>query len=101
HKRLLFVCKGNICRSPFAVKYAKKHMPGWYISSARYYPVTGRCSPPEAIQCASEFGIDLHRHYSMGLSLDIVEKADALIVFDLENFAHVIRAHSKAKRKII
>jgi protein-tyrosine-phosphatase len=31
--RVLFICKGNICRSPAAMYYLQKRRPGWFVES--------------------------------------------------------------------
>ena len=53
--KLVFVCKGNICRSPFAAEYAKRILPGLEIHSAGYYSVANRPSPENAIAAAAQF----------------------------------------------
>ncbi len=50
---ILFVCKGNICRSPFAYSYLKgKYPSNTGIMSAGYYPKKDRIPPEAAIKAA-------------------------------------------------
>ena len=85
-KQILFVCKGNICRSPFAEAALRKLAPrGIEIRSAGYYPAGDRPSPQDAIAAASAFGIDLSQHRSRVLDEEAMQWADAIFFFDLEN----------------
>lgn len=64
---LLFVCKGNICRSPFAAEYAARRLHergvvGVKCRSAGYAPSQASASPPHAIAAARRYGVDLSAH---------------------------------------
>lgn len=89
---LLFVCMGNICRSPFAERLATVQLPeGHRASSAGHFPEPGRRSPRQAIRAARlGFGVDLRGHRSRVLSPAIVDAADAVFVCDTHNQAAVI-----------
>jgi protein-tyrosine-phosphatase len=85
-RSVLFVCKGNICRSPFAERYARGVFPEHVrVASAGYYPVADRESPPEAVIAARSRGVDLAEHRSRLLSAQSVGDADIVFVFDEEN----------------
>ncbi len=84
---VMFVCKGNICRSPFAHHYAKSKLrPSVRVTSSGYFPKSGRPSPKEASVAASRFGIDLESHRSVLLTQELVDQTDVVIVFDYENY---------------
>ena len=54
---LMFVCKGNICRSPFAEQYLLgKTNQFKRLDSCGYFPKSGRPSPENAAIAASQFG---------------------------------------------
>lgn len=98
---ILFVCKGNICRSPFAHHYLRTSLSSEIkILSAGYFPTDGRPSPPEAVQAGLRFGIDLSAHRSTIINPEIVEKADVIFTFDEENYRTVAKLFPSAKRKI-
>jgi protein-tyrosine phosphatase len=64
---LLFVCKGNICRSPFAAEYAARRLRERGVTdvlcrSAGYAPSQAPASPPHAIAAARAYGVDLSAH---------------------------------------
>jgi len=70
---LVFVCKGNICRSPFAARYAERRLrelavTGVACRSAGYAPSQAPASPPHAIAAARAYQVDLAAHRPLGLS---------------------------------
>jgi protein-tyrosine phosphatase len=70
---LIFVCKGNICRSPFAARYAERRLrelgvTGVSCRSAGYAPSQAPASPPHAITAARAYEVDLAAHRPMGLT---------------------------------
>jgi protein-tyrosine-phosphatase/predicted ATP-grasp superfamily ATP-dependent carboligase len=85
-RKMLFLCKGNICRSPFAAEYARKLLPDVEIASAGYYPEANRPSPPEAVAAAADFGVDLSSSRSKILGRGQLQQSDAVFVFDMENY---------------
>ncbi|GAC1652207.1 MAG: hypothetical protein NVS9B15_12700 [Acidobacteriaceae bacterium] len=85
-RSILFLCYGNICRSPFAEALAKKHMPGFAIASAGFYPKDGRSSPDFMRKAAQEFGVDLRSHRSQRVDEAMVGRHDLIIVMDRRNY---------------
>jgi protein-tyrosine-phosphatase/predicted ATP-grasp superfamily ATP-dependent carboligase len=79
---ILFLCKGNICRSPFAEAKARAKWPGKAITSAGTYPKSDRSSPPEAIEAARALGIDLDRHRSRFADRETLARHETIVVFD-------------------
>ena len=85
-RKVLFVCKGNICRSPFAELAAKQLIgAGKEFRSAGHYPVAGRHSPANALEAAQSFSLDMSSHQSVVLTEELINWADAIFVFDAEN----------------
>lgn len=82
-QRLLFVCYGNICRSPYA-HYRAEQM----LSGSRHRVRSGgfvgpdRHSPPEAQAAALERGVDLAAHISGPLPAALVQDSTLIIVMD-------------------
>ncbi len=101
-KSVLFVCKGNICRSPFAHYYLKSICPsGIEVTSCGYYPADGRPSPKEAIEAGQRLGIDIGSHRSTIINSEMVESADVIFTFDEENHRIITKHFSYAKSKIV
>jgi protein-tyrosine-phosphatase len=86
-RRLLFLCQGNICRSPFAAALlaGKLGDPAFTVLSAGMLPRQGHNSPAEAVAAAAEFAIDLGGHRSQHLSRHLANTVDVILVFDQKN----------------
>jgi protein-tyrosine-phosphatase/predicted ATP-grasp superfamily ATP-dependent carboligase len=89
--RLLFVCQGNICRSPFAAALARILFgeAGPNVESAGTLSRPGRPTPAHGIRAAAARGIDLAAHRSAWLTREAARAASLLIVFDEINRAAV------------
>jgi protein-tyrosine-phosphatase len=86
--RVLFVCQGNICRSPFAAAVLRSRLgdhAAISIGSAGMIPHPGRPTPPLGLQAAAAIGIDLAAHRSAWLTRETAEAASLLVVFDETN----------------
>lgn len=74
---LLFVCQGNICRSPFAER-ALRQMAGSYpeldVQSSGFCPELGRRSPEEAVAAARRRDVTLDDHRSKVLDDDVLRR---------------------------
>lgn len=82
--RVLFVCHGNICRSPYAEGALRRELsPGLRervaVESAGFV-MPGRPSPPEAAQAAGERSVDLSGHRSRLVTPGSVRAADVVFV---------------------
>lgn len=78
--RILVLCLGNICRSPFAE--ARLREAGVSKVRSRGFIGPGRPSPPEALAAARDLGAELESHVSATVSAADVEWADVVIVMN-------------------
>lgn len=78
-ERVLVVCFGNICRSPFAERLLARECAGLMVRSAGFEAGEGAPAQPEAIRVAAEFGIDLSDHAARRLLREDVEWADLIL----------------------
>lgn len=100
-RTVLFVCKGNICRSPFGAYLARNYFPADIrVLSAGYYPESGRCSPDVAVKAAAHWDIDLSRHRSKVLTEDLVRQVEVVFVFDFHNFRRVTADYRFSRDRI-
>jgi protein-tyrosine-phosphatase/predicted ATP-grasp superfamily ATP-dependent carboligase len=100
-RRVLFICRGNICRSPFAEQFARSLFgERIVVSSAGFFPKEGRTSPDNAMQAARELGVDLSRHRSRVLTAQDVAQADAIFVFDPMNLSDLLKAFPGARQRV-
>jgi protein-tyrosine phosphatase len=82
--RIVFVCSGNICRSPVAERMAKgmlaeRGIPAVVISAGTL-GLQGRPAAANSVAAASEVGVDLDGHRSQGVSLPLMRMADRIVV---------------------
>src|SRR4051812_20505295 len=78
-KTILFVCTGNICRSPMAeglFRHATKGRNEFKVLSAGVGAVEGLAPSEYAVKALRELGIDISRQRSRMLSGEIVNQAD-------------------------
>ena len=87
--RMVFVCYGNIMRSPLAEKICSvlvnNSQLGFETASYGFHQNTQRKSPDECIKAASKLGIDLTAHRSQWLQQKDIQSSDILFVFDRKN----------------
>ena len=99
--RLLFVCYGNICRSPFAEKVASSQSPQRLVESAGFHQAVGRPSPANMQFAAHQLGIDLADWRSSLVTSERIEGADLVILFDLHNFALYEREFGQTRAHVV
>lgn len=81
--RILVVCHGNICRSPFAAAVLARQLgsAGVAIESAGLWG-PGRGSPAAAIRAAGRRGVNLSLHRSQLVTPALLGAADLILVMD-------------------
>ena len=88
--RVIFVCKGNICRSPFAEH--RFHALGAKVQSAGLEADPGKPANEQAAKVAARHGVDLTPHRSSHVSQLELTENDLLVAFE--------PAHADALRKL-
>lgn len=78
--RLVFVCRGNICRSAYAERKAVAE--GLPASSFGLYTSNGRPAPDEAIAVAAQRGVGLESHRSRAIAEFELRPNDLLIAME-------------------
>ena len=90
-RRILFVCYGNIMRSPFAAAYFQDSAAQQHISlrwdSFGFHLIEQRSCPQSAFQAAQRLGEDLTCHQSKWLSQLDIRETDIVIYFDRQNYS--------------
>jgi len=100
--RILFVCRGNICRSPFAERLLTNlKLAGVTARSAGTMPFTGRPAPELAQQQAVLQGVDLASHRSKTLDPADIESSDLIVIFDNINWNDIVSKYPQVKHKIL
>jgi protein-tyrosine-phosphatase/predicted ATP-grasp superfamily ATP-dependent carboligase len=92
--RVLFVCQGNICRSPYAEHKARQLAASsgmaLEIASAGMLPRNARVSPATAQAVAARRGVSLQEHRSQHAHAELMQWAQAIVIFDATNRRSVL-----------
>ena len=100
-QHILFVCKGNICRSAFAEEYAKSILNNSFeISSCGYWTDDGKMSDQTAQKVAQSFGVDLSMHRTRMISEELMNKSDIIFTFDYESITSLCRKYPFIRHKL-
>jgi protein-tyrosine phosphatase len=99
-RRILVVCHGNICRSPYLESVLQRDLPDTVITSAGF---TGsdRRVPEISIAVSARRGLDLSRHRSRPITQSKINDADLVIVMDAAQALQVARMFRVKRERIV
>jgi len=100
---LLFICKGNICRSPFAEALARRNIPdgvGIDCRSAGIVVGEPQGCPQETLAAAERFGIDLSGHRSRRIDQGLVAAADMVFTMEAWQFSRLRKLFPQQKERM-
>ena len=91
---ILFVCLGNICRSPFGAALASRLSADAgrrdiRCSSAGIRPSQDDCSPPEACRASERYGVALTGHRPQALTPELMRSHDLVVVMEWRQLAQL------------
>jgi protein-tyrosine phosphatase len=104
--KILFVCLGNICRSPVAEAVCRKQIEEKGLQKTFYAESRGTSdweqgngAHPKSRANAKENGIDLENHISKQVTTNDLETFDVIVALDRSNFKDLkhLGAHEKAR----
>lgn len=92
-RKILLVCYGNICRSPFAERLLTNLLPqnGFELKSCGFIRKSGRKSPTEIRELALHYGVDLEGHRSKTIEESLCRWADVIVIMDAHNWMQLKR----------
>jgi protein-tyrosine-phosphatase len=103
--RIIFVCSGNICRSPLAAGIAKARLEEAGISaviiSAGTLQIVGKPAAANSVAAGEQVGIDISGHRSQGLTRPLIDRADYLVVMSPEHEDYIVRDSRAAASKVV
>jgi low molecular weight protein-tyrosine phosphatase len=98
--RILVICHGNVCRSPYLEAVLRRELPHVQVTSAGFVG-PGRSVPQESLDVADKRGIDLRQHRSRVLTPQIAQAADLVIVMDRYQATRLARWFRVPRERII
>ena len=102
--RVLFVCEGNICRSPYAElklwQLIHQHADKFEITSAGMLPRNKRGSPQVAIEAAARRGVEMEKHLSQHAFDEKMRSATQVLIFDRVNYNSIMARYPVYAGKI-
>lgn len=105
-RSVLFICKGNICRSPFAERLAMTLVSGSsgpkpVFGSAGLDVTSPQPSPAAAANAAAKFGISLEGHTAQQLTTEMMSGYDLICTVEAAHFKELLCQYPHFSNKII
>ena len=100
--RLLFVCTGNICRSPAAAIVARSVLRAdrfFSVTSAGTAAVAGSGVHPSTAEALQRRGLDPSGHVAQELTKSLIDEADVVLTMSLRQRSLVVTMSPQALRR--
>jgi protein-tyrosine phosphatase len=104
-RSVLFVCQGNVCRSPFAaVVLAQKLREAGFtaieVHSTGFVGIR-RAPPSAALSAAARLGYDMSAHRASFIKRPMVDDASVVVVMQASQKAAIARRFHKTRSRVI
>lgn len=104
-KKVLFVCTGNLCRSPmaeglFRFETHRRALHHVSCASAGTHPVVGQTPPQEALAVCRKHGFDISMNQGKGLTAKSVNEADIICIMEAFHRDAIAMFFPRAKGKV-
>jgi protein-tyrosine phosphatase len=104
-RSVLFVCSGNVIRSPMAAALLRQSLPYQNrakisATSAGLHALPGGSADPRALIVAREFGVSLDNHVTQPLTTDLIGRAELILVMDYRTVAELLARYPEAKHRV-
>lgn len=99
-QRVLVVCHGNLCRSPFAAALLRDRLPEVEVRSAGLHAASGHEAAPDAVTAAARLGVALEGHRTRPVDTSDVQRADLILAMEGHQVAEIARRWARARPKV-
>lgn len=99
-RNVLFVCIGNICRSPMAEALFAHALPDRVVCSAGLQALVGHGADQCAIELMQERGIDISEHRAQQLASWMVHESDLIVTMDRDQQRYIESTYHAARGKV-
>lgn len=97
---ILFICIGNICRSPMAEGLLRHARPDLAVLSAGINAAVGGPADPLSITLLQEHGIDISEHRARSLASWMANEADVILTMDAGQKRFIENKYPESKYKV-
>jgi len=103
---VLFVCSGNICRSPLAAALLSKNLSALgienvFVESAGTMDLEGRGASRSALEVAADNGLDLSHHASRQVNESMLEGTDIVVAMTEAHAAYMAEVLPGIRKRTI
>jgi low molecular weight protein-tyrosine phosphatase len=99
-RRILVVCDGNLCRSPYLEAVLQRHLPDIAVTSAGFVG-SDRAVPKISVALSAQRGFQLERYRSRPITQSKVQDADLVIVMDAQQARRIARMFRVERDRIV
>jgi protein-tyrosine phosphatase len=99
-RKILVVCHGNVCRSPYLHAVLQRALPEVAVTSAGFFG-SDRAVPEISVTLSAKRGLDLSRYRSRPLTQSTVGNADLVIVMDSYQARELARMFAINRARIV
>lgn len=99
-RSVLFVCHGNIIRSPMAEVVFRKRC-GIPARSAGLHAIQDNRADKRAVEIAPEFDVSLRDHHAVPVTHDLLAPYDLVVAMDRLNEARLLHRYPEAAAKVV
>ena len=99
-RKILVICYGNVCRSPYLMAVLQRALPNVTVLSAGFVGAD-RPVPQPSLIISADRGLDLSTYRSRPLSQSAFENTDLVIVMDSDQARQITRMFPISRARIV